>query len=351
MTSQFVEAADSGWYGGLSASRAATPQHESVVAAPPPLPPAAEPEPVTAAVTPAEHPAPAPAPDVAMAPVLIVVPAPARTDLYCSILDIQFEINGDSVQRQDQEMIDRVGVFMQIYMETTALIQGHTDEVGTAADNMKLSQRRADGVVTYLEDHFGIARSRLTAEGYGETRPIADSHAEAGRRLNRRTGAIIACATDIEGLKPAPGRITMAMDMEFDANKADVRPQYREELRKLANFMKAHPNVTATLEGHTGNLQATKKLAMEISQRRAQNVMNYLVDNFGIARSRLSAEGFGQTRRFAYNTSVEGQQENRRVNIILDYPRNDLSLIHISELDQPSPSPLRDTLAKPGVPR
>jgi OOP family OmpA-OmpF porin len=58
---------------------------------------------------------------------------------------------------------------------------------------------------------------------------------------------------------------------------------------------------------------------MEISQRRAQNVVNALTD-FGIARSRLAAEGFGQTRRFAYNTSLEGQQENRRVNIILDFP-------------------------------
>jgi OOP family OmpA-OmpF porin len=84
--------------------------------------------------------------------------------------------------------------------------------------------------------------------------------------------------------------------------------------------MKANPRVTATVEGHTGNLQATKALAMEISQRRAQNVTNYLVTEFGISRSRLTAEGFGQTRRFAYNTSLEGQQENRRVNIVLDFP-------------------------------
>ena len=112
----------------------------------------------------------------------------------------------------------------------------------------------------------------------------------------------------------------MAMEMDFDAFKADVRPQYHEELRKVANFMQANPRVTATVEGHTGNLQATAKLAMEISQRRAQNVVNYLVNNFGIARSRLSAEGFGQTRRFAYNTSLEGQRENRRVNIIFDFP-------------------------------
>lgn len=89
----------------------------------------------------------------------------------------------------------------------------------------------------------------------------------------------------------------------------------------MANFLKAHPSVTATIEGHTANLQTTPKLAQEISQRRAQNVVNYLVDNFGIARSRLTAEGFGDTRRFAYNTSLEGQQENRRVNVIINYPR------------------------------
>jgi OOP family OmpA-OmpF porin len=85
--------------------------------------------------------------------------------------------------------------------------------------------------------------------------------------------------------------------------------------------MKANPGVTATVEGHTSNQQGTREQAMELSRRRAESVVNYLADNFGIARSRLSVEGFGATRRFAYNTSAEGQQENRRVNIILDFPK------------------------------
>ena len=112
----------------------------------------------------------------------------------------------------------------------------------------------------------------------------------------------------------------MAMDMEFDSNSAVVRPQYREELRKVANFMKANPAVTATVEGHTSNMQGTAAQTTQLSQQRAQNVVNTLVSDFGVQRSRLSAAGFGQTRRFAYNTSAEGQQENRRVNIILDFP-------------------------------
>ena len=111
----------------------------------------------------------------------------------------------------------------------------------------------------------------------------------------------------------------MALDLEFDARSAAVRPQYREELRKVANFMKANPRVTATVEGHTSNQQGTATQAMQLSVRRAESVVNALV-NLGIDRSRLSAAGFGQTRRFAYNTSVEGRQENRRINIILDFP-------------------------------
>ena len=258
----------------------------------------------------------------APAPVLVIVPiAPivAKTQQYCSILDIQFEINKSTVQRDAEEKIDKLVTFMRKYPDTTAVIEGHSDEVGTEADNMRLSQTRADSVVAYLASH-GIARSRLQAIGYGESRPIADNSTQVGKRLNRRISAVIACATDLEGLTVFPARITMAMEMEFDANSAEVRQRDREELRKVSNFIKSHPGVTATVEGHTGNLQATAALAMEISQRRAQNVVNIMVNEFGVDRTRLFAQGFGQTRRFAYNTSAEGQQENRRVNIILDFP-------------------------------
>jgi OmpA-OmpF porin, OOP family len=175
-------------------------------------------------------------------------------------------------------------------------------------------------VVSYLVENFRIAPSRLTSVGYGELRPIADNRTGEGKRRNRRINAVIACATDIEGLTVKPARLTMALMIEFDQNRAEVRPQYRADLQRVANFLKANPSVTATVEGHTGNLQGTPQLAMEISQRRAENVVNYLVDEMGIERRRLSAEGFGRTRRFAYNTSAEGQQENRRVNIIINYP-------------------------------
>lgn len=270
---------------------------------------------------PAPAPAAAPPPVVAYRePVLVVVPAP-RTEEYCSILDIAFEINLVEIQREEKERLAVVGTFLTKYPKATAVIEGHTDDVGSDEDNLTLSQRRAESVVAYLIETFRIAPSRLQAVGYGETRPLVDNDSEEGKRLNRRIGAVIACAQDIEGLTVMPARITMAMDMEFELNKSDVRPQYHEELAKVARFLKANPTVTATVEGHTANLQGSPEQGMALSQARAQSVVNYLAARLDVPREQLSAEGFGKTRRFAYNTSAEGRQENRRVNIILNYPR------------------------------
>jgi OOP family OmpA-OmpF porin len=277
-----------------------------------------------------EKPAPAPVivikevPQVAKAPpVLVIVPVKVKTQQYCSILDLQFEIKQDDIQREMKEKLSVLGTFMKKYPQTTAVIEGHTDDVGTEEFNLKLSEQRAQSVVNYLMDSFHIDASRLSAVGYGLYRPIADNGTSEGRRANRRIDAIIACATDIEGLKVAPARLTMAMEMEFDELKDNIEPMYFGELGKVAELMKANPTITATVEGHSGTRDGKKhistELALDISQRRAQNVVNYLVDNLGVPRSRLSTAQFGQVRRVAYGTSLEEQQENRRVNIIFDY--------------------------------
>lgn len=279
------------------------------------------PAPISKVVTPP----PAPVPVVAAAPVpaRVIVPVSVKTAQYCSILDIQFEINQDAIQRQDKEKLAVLGTFLKKYPDTTAVIEGHADDVGTSADNMKLSQVRAESVVSYLVAEHNIASSRLTAVGYGETRPLADNSTGQGKQMNRRIGAVIACATDIEGLKVLPARITMALEMEFDPYKNDIKPEYRAELQKVADFLKANPTVTATMEGHAdkvaGNVPVTPKVSMDVSQRRAQAVVNYLADELGVSRSRLSTAAFGQTRLVDYGTTLEGQQDNRRVNIVFNY--------------------------------
>jgi outer membrane protein OmpA-like peptidoglycan-associated protein len=64
-------------------------------------------------------------------------------------------------------------------------IAGHTDSVGNSAANQRLSDARANAVIEYLRSK-GIDGNRLTAVGYGDTRPIADNATAEGRARNRR---------------------------------------------------------------------------------------------------------------------------------------------------------------------
>ena len=70
--------------------------------------------------------------------------------------------------------------------EVRILIGGHTDGIGDAAYNLKLSEERAKVVFHYLTDK-GVAPERLTYKGFGASNPIADNSTDAGRAKNRRT--------------------------------------------------------------------------------------------------------------------------------------------------------------------
>ena len=75
---------------------------------------------------------------------------------------------------------------MQNNPKLKLLIEGHTDNVGSAEHNLRLSQKRAEEVVNYLIFQ-GIDLSRLRARGYGFSKPIAPNDTEESRALNRRT--------------------------------------------------------------------------------------------------------------------------------------------------------------------
>jgi outer membrane protein OmpA-like peptidoglycan-associated protein len=67
----------------------------------------------------------------------------------------------------------------------TALIEGHTDSIGTEAYNLALSDRRAKAVFDYLTSR-GVSPDRLKSKGFGESQPVAPNDTAEGRQLNRR---------------------------------------------------------------------------------------------------------------------------------------------------------------------
>ena len=110
--------------------------------------------------------------------------------------------------------------------------------------------------------------------------------------------------------------VTIALNVEFDTNKAIVKDKYRNEIKKVADFMKKYPNTTAVIEGHTDNVH-TAEYNQKLSQARANSVRQYLINNFGIKASRLTAVGYGLTKPIASNNTEEGKQKNRRVQAVI----------------------------------
>ena len=82
--------------------------------------------------------------------------------------------------------LDLIAAIMKEYSKAKFSIQGHTDSQGRAANNKRLSERRAKAVLDYLVVKAGISADRLVSAGFGEDYPIADNKTRAGRAQNRR---------------------------------------------------------------------------------------------------------------------------------------------------------------------
>ena len=106
------------------------------------------------------------------------------------------------------------------------------------------------------------------------------------------------------------------LTVQFDFDRSVVKPEYMAEIRALADFMKANTDVSAVLEGHTDSV-GTEAYNQALSMRRVNAVRQVLIDQFGIAASRIRVEGYGETRPIASNDTAEGRAQNRRVQSVI----------------------------------
>ena len=111
---------------------------------------------------------------------------PVRKDAQITLRNIFFATGNFSLRPESAAELDIIVRWLQENPGVRIRINGHTDNVGQAADNMTLSTRRARAVTEYLQSK-GIEASRLSFQGYGATRPVAPNTDDAGRARNRRT--------------------------------------------------------------------------------------------------------------------------------------------------------------------
>lgn len=101
-----------------------------------------------------------------------------------------FEIGSAELSADAGGLLDQAIAILTENSSTVLTVEGHTDDVGSEADNLALSEARAQAVVDYLVAG-GIDAARLTAVGYGESRPIADNETPDGRSQNRRIQFVV----------------------------------------------------------------------------------------------------------------------------------------------------------------
>jgi outer membrane protein OmpA-like peptidoglycan-associated protein len=106
-------------------------------------------------------------------------------DCHVALYGVLFDFNKSTLQPASDGALQQVAALMAANPSLKIEIQGHTDNVGGDAYNQTLSEARAHSVMTWLIAH-NVAAARMTAKGYGKTRPVADNNTDEGRMKNRR---------------------------------------------------------------------------------------------------------------------------------------------------------------------
>jgi outer membrane protein OmpA-like peptidoglycan-associated protein len=112
------------------------------------------------------------------------------------------------------------------------------------------------------------------------------------------------------GTTPA---LPMSYELHFNTGSQALTAKSSEELRSVVETLKAHPEAKAEITGYTDNA-GNDAYNLKLSQERAMATMNRIA-GMGIDKSRLTAEGYGESRPVADNATAEGRQQNRRVEI------------------------------------
>ena len=121
---------------------------------------------------------------------------------------VQFATGKSTILKESFELLDQVRAVIASKPEIRVQVEGHTDNVGRDAKNMKLSQQRADSVKAHLMKN-GIADARLEAVGKGPHEPVGDTKTEEGRESNRRV--------EFHIIKPEPAPEAAPAEAEGDA--------------------------------------------------------------------------------------------------------------------------------------
>ncbi|WP_291788735.1 OmpA family protein [Cecembia sp.] len=126
---------------------------------------------------------------------------------------------------------------------------------------------------------------------------------------------IVLSAEDIAKEMKANGKATF-YGIYFDTDKSEIKPESKETLEQMAKYLQTNPQVNVFVVGHTDNTGSFEH-NQKLSEKRAEAVVNYLIENYQIAAARLKGHGVSSLSPISTNTSEEGKSKNRRVEMVV----------------------------------
>lgn len=164
----------------------------------------------------------------------------------------------------------------------------------------ELQKKLAEEQAALEAEKKALAEERAKAEARQQ---------EAMNKLNELQSKLIQVSKDARGI------ILSMSDILFDVNKATLKQDLKTSLAKVAGILSVYQQFNVSIEGNTDNT-GSEEHNMKLSQQRADNVMNFLVEQ-GIEANRLTAKGLGMSMPIADNSTKEGRQKNRRVDLVI----------------------------------
>ncbi|MGE5278533.1 MAG: OmpA family protein, partial [Acidobacteriota bacterium] len=166
------------------------------------------------------------------------------------------------------------------------------------------------------------ATSASIDEGIGSVGPNG-SHEVCPNSTTRYTltatgeGGSQTASTTVAVVSPPEAPIDrLAIHVNFDFDKSQIRKGDLGELQKALEFVKKYPGAAVSVEGHTDS-RGSDQYNQALSERRAEAVKKYLLDHGAVKSDKIRSRGFGESRPIASNDTAEGQAQNRRVEIVI----------------------------------
>jgi outer membrane protein OmpA-like peptidoglycan-associated protein len=190
-------------------------------------------------------------------------------------------------------------------------------ELAAAREAQLKAEADAAAAKAQAEAEVAAARAKAEADMLKAKEAAAREEAERNRQAAEtlRTELLTQFSRILETRDTPRGLVVNMADVLFDTGKYNLRDPAREKLARFAGIVLAHPGLHLDVEGHTDST-GSDELNQTLSEQRASTVRSYLIDQ-GIVAERINAKGLGKGMPVADNSTPEGRQRNRRVEIVV----------------------------------